>query len=285
MIYNIFRTVKTTEINTKERNNMTKILKASFAVLMTALIMLFSTASVFAAEKLNVNGADTKKGDKITYTLNLSECSENIEGLQIYVVYDSKSLKIQDESLAFPKLGGVVSNTEIENLIAFNWTDVKNTADFSKKAELMKVDFEVVGSGTADVTYFVSEMYGHDLTYLKSFTFTNDISVNGKKVVKDAAAIVNNQADIINEYQGSFTNYADGKGEKNGSGKNHVAIIGETKSPDVQNATEVTKDSGSDTTTIIIILVIAAIIIAIIIVAVIGRHYNKKNPDNENTKE
>lgn len=257
---------------------MKRLLKTAFALTMTALILALSCATAFAAKgDFTVNGANAKVGDKITYTLNLSDCTEKIEGLQMYVAYDSKYLKIDPESLDFPKLSGVVSNTELEDTIAFNWTDVQKTADFSKKGKLLTVDFEVVKEGDAEITYFVSELYGNDLTYLKSFTFTNDVAVNGKTVVKNASAIVCRDSKIIDEYQGSFTNYADAKGEKNGSGKD--AIVGVTKPATVPGATEVTKDSGSNITTIITILVIAAIVIAIIIVAVLRRHFTKSEPD------
>ena len=70
---------------------------------MTALILALSCATAFAAKgDFTVNGANAKVGDKITYTLNLSDCTEKIEGLQMYVAYDSKYLKIDPESLDFP---------------------------------------------------------------------------------------------------------------------------------------------------------------------------------------
>lgn len=261
---------------------MRNFLKTSFAIAVIALFTTISCLPAFAADdKALINGAKAKVGSKVTYTLNLADCTEDVEGLQVYIMYDQNCLKVDEESLTFPKLQGVVSNTGIENTITFNWTDVKNKADFSKKSALVKMDFEVVKGGSADITYFVAEMYGRDLTYLKSFTFTNDIAVDGKTVIKDDAAMLNTDSEYINRYQGSFTNYDDAKGEKNG--KNHKAVIGETQ-PATNAPTEVTKgqaNGGNDITTIITILVIAAIVIAIIIIAVLRRHFNKKDTPKE----
>lgn len=271
---------------------MRRVLKITFALTLVALIMAASCVCAFAAkEEITVNGATAEVGDIVTYSLNLSDCTENVEGLQMYVVYDSKSLKLDEDSLEFPKLNGVVSNTKLENIITFNWTDVQNTADFKKKGAVMKASFKVLKEGVTDITYFVSELYGHDLTYLKSFTFTNDIAVNGKTVVKNASPVVCREADVINEYQGSFTNYPDGKGEKNGSGKN--AIIGVTHAPTTAAATEVTKGGPGDVTTIITILVVVLIVLAIVVLAVLRRHFakgedneaEKKNPDKKEKSE
>lgn len=256
---------------------MKKILKTSFALTLAMLILALSCLSAFAAsDTLKVNGAKAKVGSKLTYSLNLADCTEKVEGLQMYVVYDDEYLRTNDDSVSFPKLSGVVSNAKLENTISFNWTDVSKLADFSKKGTVVNVDFEVLKGGDTDVTFFVSELYGHDLTYLKSFTFTNDIAVDGKTVVKDAQAIVCTDGDIINNYQGSFVNYDDAKGEKNG-GKEHESIVGDTSARSTQAATDVTKGSAPDITTIITILVIAAIVIAIIIIAVLRRHFTKSD--------
>ncbi len=267
---------------------MKKGLKIAFAVLMTALITALSVSSAFAAkDTTEINGkVKAKSGDTVTYTLKLGDCTEKLEGIQMYVFYDKTYLSVDADSLKFPNLNGAVKNANYKDGIAFNWTSVTDLVDFSKTKTLMTVDFKVKSTGKTDITYFITEMYGKDITYLKNYTLTYDLSVNGKAAVKDEVPPLSKDEQLNNKYQGSFTNYADGKGEKNGKGNSHISVTGDHEKAstiDPSAATSVTKDGNQNNSigTILIILGIIVAIIAIIILVILRNHFSKKPEKKE----
>lgn len=261
---------------------MKKVIKLISTSMIVAILLVMTIVPSFAAGSLVINDEkDTKLkvGDTVSYELYLGDCEEKVEGLQAYIFYDRSYLQIDKDSLEFPSLTNVVSNPDLDNGITFNWTDVQKLADFSKKKGFVSVDFKVLKAGETDITYFISELYGDDMTYLKKFTFTYNLKVNDKTVVKDAVPVVDSDSDNLNRYQGSFTNYADGKGEKNGSGDNHVAIVGQrtTDVPPSGNNTVQNVSQGEDNTAMILTIIgIVAVIIAIVIVIILRNNYNKR---------
>lgn len=260
---------------------MKKIFRISFAAVLAVLCLSLSVITAFAAKgELTINeDAVAKKGDTVTFTLNMGDCTEELEGIQMQLIYDSEYLEVDEGSLNFPNMSGVVSNAKLDDVILFTWTDVLNLADFTKTAPLVTVDFKVKKAGDTTVTYFITEMYGADVTYLKSFTLTNDIAVNGMTVVKGVSPLILGDSDLQNKYQGSFVNYADGKGEQNGSGENHVAVTGVTS---VQSTTSDVIDvsKGEDNTmTIVTVVSIIVVVLAIIAVIILRHHFTKKTED------
>ena len=218
---------------------MKKALKTVFAVLFAALIAAVSLIPAFAAkDSLKFNGTQAKVGDKVTYTLELGGCDELIEGFQMYVFFD-------------PEIPAAVFNDGVDGKIPVVFSSVSDKLDFSKKKTFLTVDFEVLSGGNTDITYFITELYGEDMTFLKKFEFTNTIEVDGKKVVKSKAPTLVKDQKTVDAYQGGFINYSDGKGDENGTDSAHQAVTGDMDNPDVTHigevteaATEVTK-SGS----------------------------------------
>lgn len=270
---------------------MKKGLKIFLAVLMTAAVIAVSSVSAFAAQETLINDkVKAKNGDTVTYTLKLGDCKEKLEGIQMYVFFDKKFLKVQPSSVVFPSLDGVVKNIAYKDGIAFNWTSATSPVDFSKTKTLMTVDFKVQSPGKTDITYFITEMYsgGQDMPNLKSYTLTSDISLNGKKVIKNKPPKLSTDSSLNNQYQGSFINYSDGKGEENGKGDNHIQVTGVTTTPVLRAASEpvdVTKGGGTPISTILVILGIVAAVIAIVIVVILRSHFSKKQDDTADKTE
>ena len=63
-------------------------------------------------------------------------------------------------------------------------------ADFSKKAGLISLDFTVIKDGAADIRFFVQDLYGEDMTYIKSYTFTYDLLINGKSSISGSRPVL-----------------------------------------------------------------------------------------------
>ncbi|MCH5299170.1 MAG: hypothetical protein J1E96_05330 [Ruminococcus sp.] len=260
---------------------MKKLFKISFAAVLAVLCLSLSVVTAFAAKgELTINeDAVAVEGDTVTYTLNMGDCTEELEGIQMQFMYDSEYLEVDADSLDFPNMNGVVSNAGIADVILFTWTDVMNLADFTKTAPLVTVDFKVKKAGETAITYFITEMYGSDVTYLKSFTLTNDIAVNGEVVVKGASPLIVSDSDLQNQYQGSFVNYADGKGEQNGSGEDHVAVTGATGASVTDSDVIDVNKGGNNVMTIVTVVSIIVVVLAIIAVIILRNRFVKKPED------
>lgn len=260
------------------------------------VIALSCTVTAFAADdELTINSdATVKVGDKITFSLYMSDCTEPIQGIQMYICYDKEYLTADPDSMKYEKFDGVIQNPNLDNYVTFNWTNVIDLADFSNKALLVSVDFEVVKGGTTEISDFIQEMYGADMTYLKSYKLTYDISLNGENLITDKTPIVNADEDIINNHQGAFINYEDGMGENNSPNKdNHQAVKGNVEKGtqinsnvvDVTEIVDVTQSGGSNTVTIIIVAAAAVVVLAIIAVMIVKKKDSSTNTQNDETND
>lgn len=264
-------------------------LKKAAAILISTWLVLTCTVSVFAAESLKINDkTDAAVGDTVNYTLNLSDCKDKLEGIQMYVTYDKNYLKIDGDSLKFDNLDSVISNTKLDGYMTFNWTNVQNLVSFSSKKALMSVNFEVLKSGSTDIKCFVKEMYGDDMTYFKSYKMTTDISVNGTVTSKDQTPIITDDESFVNNHQGGFVNYEDGMGEENTpNSSNHKAVTGDAKKGTqyvtyVQDVTKTVSATGTNNsnTTIFVVAAIVIILAAIVVIAIRKRKSDKSHSND-----
>lgn len=264
---------------------MNSLAKKIISVCIALVVLMSVSVTAFAAEDiLDINdGAKVNVGDRVKYTLYLADTKEEIIGFELRLFYDKDYLELDKKSLEFDKFDGVIYNTDLDNMIPINWTNISNPADFSKKAMFLSLEFRVLKEGETDISQFVSEMYGDDMTYLKSYTWTYDISVNDETVVSDQVPIISEDEDTLKNRQGSFINYLDGKGEENTPDKdNHPAVISYTQN--VTDIVEVTKNSSSggnsaDSDFPLIPVIIGAAVL-VVVLAVVGVLIVKKRDDN-----
>ena len=265
------------------------------AVMMTALILTSSLSVAYAADdELISNGeGKAKVGDTVKYTLYLDETKEDIIGFELRLFYNSEYLSFNKKSLTSEKFDNLFYNPDLDGKIPMNWTDIGNPVSFAKKDEFISCEFEVVKGGETSIDYFVTEMYGDDMTYLKSYKWTFDLEVNGEKVIEDGVPTITTDEDTLNERQSSFINYVDGMGEENSpnkddhqsvEGKHHATynvyendVIEVTRYEDVAN--NPTKSSNF-WILIIGIPIVAALVIAAIVIVVKNR---KNQPKVEKT--
>lgn len=180
--------------------------------------------SVSAADELTINGkAKAKVDDKVTYTLYLADADDEIVGFDILMNFDNTRLKTDVDSIDFGGIDNVVKNV-VDNEIYLNFSNLFNKLNFSQKKPFLTIEFTVINGGEADISQFVREMYGEDMTYLKSFTWTYDLKINDKTVISSKPPIVINDTKLVEQYQGAIINYADGKGDNNGGGDNREAV-------------------------------------------------------------
>lgn len=261
---------------------MKNIIKAFIVSAIVFAIAIFSVTPTFATGTLEINGVKKiQPGDSVRYELNLADCEEDVVGLQMYIFYEQEYLEIVNDSLKFPELSNVVSN-EGRDYITFNWTDVSNTADFSEKKVLASVDFQVIKGGETEISYFVSELYGEDMTYLKSFSFTYDLSVNKEVKIDDETPILSTEESANNLYQGQFINYVDGKGEKNGKGENRETVSGVTEAPSIPTLPTNAQTEQLEGSTIFVTISIVVLVLAIIALVILRRVFTRDTQQGVN---
>ena len=166
---------------------MRRLISIITAVMMTALIFTTSASAAYAADDvLTINGeGKVNVGDTVKFTLYLDETKEDIIGFELRLFYNSEYLKFDKQSLTSEKFDNLFYNPDIDGKIPMNWTDIGNPVSFATKDVFLSCEFEVIKGGEASIEYFVTEMYGDDMTYLKSYKWTYDLEVNDKKVITD----------------------------------------------------------------------------------------------------
>lgn len=273
------------------KKHLVKIISLCFAA---ALMLSFMTSiSAFAADdELTVNSdAKVKVGDKIKYTLYLSDTKEDIIGFELRMFYDHNYLELNKDSVNYGKFDGVIHNLNLEDKIPINWTNISTPVSFSSKAEFLSMEFKVLKGGETEISQFVSEMYGDDMTYLKSYKWTYDITVNDKTIVKDQTPVISDDAQTLEKNQGSFVNYIDGMGEENTPNKdNHQAVVVGTQIAteyvDVTRYESVTTNGSFNMMPIIVIVAVVVVAGAIVAILIIKKRDDAKiSTENDNNVE
>ncbi|MGN0448890.1 MAG: hypothetical protein ACI4G0_00805 [Ruminococcus sp.] len=245
--------------------------------------------TVFAADdELTVNSdAKVKVGDKIKYTLYLSDTKEDIIGFELRMFYDHNYLELDKDSMNYGKFDGVIHNLNLEDKIPINWTNISTPISFASKAEFLSMEFKVVKGGETEISQFVTEMYGDDMTYLKSYKWSYDITVNDKTIVKDQTPVISDDKQTLEKNQGSFINYVDGMGEENTpNNDNHQAVVGSvpgtqiaTQYVDVTRYENVSSNGSFNMMPIIVIVAIVVIVGAIVAILIIKKRDDAKISD------
>ena len=269
------------------KKHLVKIIFLCFVSVL--MLSMMTSMTVFAADnELTVNSdAKVKVGDKIKYTLYLSDTKEDIIGFELRMFYDHNYLELDKDSMNYGKFDGVIHNLNIEDKIPINWTNISTPISFANKAEFLSMEFKVVKGGETEISQFVTEMYGDDMTYLKSYKWSYDITVNDKSIVKDQTPVISDDKQTLENNQGSFINYVDGMGEENTPNKdNHQAVVGSvpgtqiaTQYVDVTRYENVTSDGSFNMMPIIVIVAIVVIVGAIVAILIIKKRDDAKISD------
>lgn len=251
---------------------MFRLMKKFSAMMIVAAICLMAFTSVNAADGATINGDFTAKlGDKFTYSMYMSDCKEEVLGVQMYVFYDQDCLEIDAESVEFDQFKGAIFNANLEGYMTFNWTNISELADFSTRRKIVSMDFTVLKEEDTEITYFIREMYGNGTETLKSYKLTYDIVKDGEDVVIEKTPLVNESDQVLEEYQGDFINYLDGMGDENTPNKeNHKAHKGEksTMLPagNVDTSSQSESDASGSTYLVIICVVVLVMLIGVVFI-------------------
>ena len=194
---------------------MKKFLSIITVTCVLTSMLIVSAVSAGATGQLVINKkAKANVGDKVKYILYLADTDEEIEGFEMNLNFDPEYLETNNDSIKLLKIDSAMKNI-VKGEVFLNWTNVFKKLNFSDKQEFLDIEFTVKKAGNTDITKFIKEIYGDDMTYLKSYTWTYDLVINDDTVIKDEPPLITTDEKLISQYQGSYINYVDGKGEKN----------------------------------------------------------------------
>lgn len=194
---------------------MKKFLSIITVTCVLTSMLIVSAVSAGATGQLVINKkAKANVGDKVKYILYLADTDEEIEGFEMNLNFDPEYLETNYDSIKLPKIDSAMKNI-VKGEVFLNWTNVFKKLNFSDKQEFLDIEFTVKKAGNTDITKFIKEIYGDDMTYLKSYTWTYDLVINDDTVIKDEPPLITTDEKLISQYQGAYINYVDGKGEKN----------------------------------------------------------------------
>lgn len=131
-------------------------MKKTIAIILSVLLVM-GVVSVVAASaadatvQIGESSFECSQGDTLTYTINMTT-PKAIENGQFIVYYPGSCLTVKSVTFNENIFGGdkPILNTAVENEIDFNFSKTDGY-DFTAKSELVKVEFEVTGTGTGKV--------------------------------------------------------------------------------------------------------------------------------------
>jgi hypothetical protein len=256
------------------------------SILIAATIILASITTAFAEDALKINNSDktANKGDTIKFTLNLSDTKEPVIGFELRVFFDPEKLELVKGSVTSETFDNLFFNEDLKGKLPLNWTDFNNPVNCEKKTPMFSCDFKVLDGGDAEISYFVTELYGDDMTYLKSYSWTYDLTDGNNSVVSDGVLPISKDEETLNNRQSQFINYVDGKGEENSPNKdNHESVVGKPHTTQIVNEVventryeDVNGNGGNGNgsekggiSPLVIVLIAVPVVIVLIVVAVV----------------
>ena len=256
------------------------------SILIAATIILASITTAFAEDALKINNSDktANKGDTIKFTLNLSDTKEPVIGFELRVFFDPEKLELVKGSVTSETFDNLFFNEDLKGKLPLNWTDFNNPVNCEKKTPMFSCDFKVLDGGDAEISYFVTELYGDDMTYLKSYSWTYDLTDGNNSVVSDGVLPISKDEETLNNRQSQFINYVDGTGEENSPNKdNHESVVGKPHTTQIVNEVventryEDVNGSGGNgngsekggISPLVIVLIAVPVVIVLIVVAVV----------------
>lgn len=259
------------------------------SIIIALMIVFASVSTAFAEDTLKINGANdtVKKGETVHFTLNLSDTRVGVSGFELRVFFDQSKLELIKGSIKSDSFDNLFYNSAKEGKVHFQWTDVSNPVDCSKKTPIFSCDFKVLDGGESEISFFVTELFDENTEVLKCYSWTYDLTSGDKDIVSDGVLPISKDPDTLANRQSHYINYVDGKGEENSPNKdNHESVVGEQRGQSGgsdSNVVDVTKDNNdkSGVNPWIFILIAVPVIGGLIAAAIIVSNKKNKKSDDD----
>ena len=137
-----------------------------------------TTNDIAGSSSVTINGSNYNVGDRVKVTYYL-ECPVKFAALDCEINYDGSVLKLDKSTVKTPNLVNVMTNPDLDNMIAFLCASATAVNDFSEKKEFFSCEFEIQKSNTntADVVANVVEMLDNDIMNISSDKYSMTASV------------------------------------------------------------------------------------------------------------
>lgn len=165
-------------------------MKRTLAIILSIVMLLgclgatsASAASSKAVITLNGNTVSAPVKSTVTYTVDL-KTPELIENGQFTVVYPEKLLAVKKVEL--PNISSYLLNytQNLTNKVKFNFSDYKGY-DFTKKKTLIKIEFDVIGAGTGELSLIKEIVCNlNDVKIMDKCTFTESLVIPSDDPIK-----------------------------------------------------------------------------------------------------
>lgn len=194
-------------------------MKKFISILLVAFVLMSMTLVAVSADETGKTFS-VSKGDKVTYTIYLSDVPDPIAGIDASIYYDPAVLEYK--SVSAPKLSSFLGNNQPNGQVTgeyiFNAIDAINGMRFNKKQAMITLEFEALKAADTSISYIIRYMYdiyfdskeGHE--YVKTYVLTCDVLVNDEPAIENKAPVVNKDQGTGH---GNFVNYDEGLGENN----------------------------------------------------------------------
>lgn len=218
-------------------------MKKITALLMALLVLISVFAVPASAEEAAETTVSVKKGDEVVYDLKVT-VPEKVVGCDFSVYFDSSALKVKEIADFTGNFDSeewqAVINPNLKDQIIGNWSIISGIP-FDNRS-LITVKFEATANIDTHISYYVRYMYPKSLEQFTDYTFTCDVTVNGKTVVEDAAPELN-----VEEPQssGQFVNSVTGDGEDANVNTAEKTPSGNSDNGGEKSENDVTANSGN----------------------------------------
>lgn len=190
-------------------------------------ILIFSIACLcVSAEDAAQTNINVSKGDKITYTLKLSDVPEPVVGCDFSIYYDSTVFSCDS---ATDEPDSAIVNSDLDGEVRGNWSNLSGE-DFGSTRGIVTVNLTANDDASAHISYYIRYLYDYDLEEFSQYSFTCDVLKNGEKIIEDAAPELNTSKP---QTSGEFLNSVSGKSGdaavntyKDGTSKGGEAVEG-----------------------------------------------------------
>lgn len=167
-------------------------MKKFVSILMTLLILMSIVAIPASAADPAKTSVSVKKGDEVTYALKLT-VPEKVVGCDFSVYFDSSVLKVKEIADFTGNFDSdewqAVINPNLKDQVIGNWS-ILSGVSFDNRA-MVTIKFEATASADTSISYYVRYLYPESMEQFTTYDFKCDVTVNGSKVVKDAAPELN----------------------------------------------------------------------------------------------
>lgn len=189
-------------------------------VLIISLSCVFTSALDQAKTEVKVN-----KGDKVNYTLYLSDVDQGVVCGDYSIYFDPSVFDVEKYS---KQPSGSVVNSKLSGEVRGNWVDLDGV-NFKNATPVICVTLSSKKDANTNLNYYMRDLCTQNsknvLVQIDKYNFTCSVDVNGSKVINNKPAELN-----IEEKQerGSFVNSASGSSKDKGiniyEGKSNVKL-------------------------------------------------------------